>query len=76
MDAMKYAERLSCESKWSHATYRYLKAAFIIQFLDDERRDTLSDRGRKPSVTVPLEADPKEYADGGTLAQHVDELLE
>lgn len=35
---MKYAERLACESKWSQATYRYLKAAFLIQFMDDEDR--------------------------------------
>ncbi|KAM3183630.1 hypothetical protein ACTXT7_009965 [Hymenolepis weldensis] len=76
MDAMKYAERLACESKWSHATYRYLKAAFIIQFLDDELRASLSDNGRKSSVTVPIEVNPKEYADGGTLSRHVDELLE
>nr|CDS33140.2 tetratricopeptide repeat protein 39B [Hymenolepis microstoma] len=76
MDAMKYAERLACESKWSHATYRYLKAAFIIQFLDDEQRTSLSDNAKNPSVTVPIVIDPKEYADGGTLFHHVNELLE
>ncbi|VDN13162.1 unnamed protein product [Dibothriocephalus latus] len=33
---MKYAERLACESKWSQATYRYLKAALLLQFMDEE----------------------------------------
>ncbi|KAM7533182.1 hypothetical protein Aperf_G00000119735 [Anoplocephala perfoliata] len=76
MDAMKYAERLSCESKWSNATYRYLKAAFIIQFLDDERRAALCGSETGSSLTVPIKSDPNEDADGGTLSRHVTELLE
>ncbi len=82
MNAMKYAERLACESKWSHATYRYLKAAFIIQFMDDEQRAGVDDIGsRKLSnvvagATAPIQRDPSEDADGGTMALHVDQLLE
>ncbi|KAL7055760.1 hypothetical protein AAHC03_022653 [Spirometra sp. Aus1] len=38
LQAMKYAERLACESKWSQATYRYLKAALIIQFMEEEAK--------------------------------------
>lgn len=76
MDAMKYAERLACESKWSHATYRYLIAAFIIQFLDDERRAALCESEGQSSLAVPIKTDPNEDADGGTLSRHVAELLE
>lgn len=78
MDAMKYAERLSCESKWSHATYGYLKAAFIIQFLDDERRNAAIENAcsRKSSITMPITSNPKDDVDGGTLAKHAEELLE
>ena len=78
MDAMKYAERLACESKWSHATYTYMKAVFIIQFLDGERRAALcgTSKERRKSVTVPIFSDPRQDADGGDLAHQVDELLE
>ncbi|KAL5104378.1 Tetratricopeptide repeat protein 39B [Taenia crassiceps] len=78
MDAMKYAERLACESKWSNATYRYLQAVFIIQFLDEERRAAVCAKvhSRKGSTTAPLICDPKDDADGGVLAKNVEDLLE
>ncbi|VDD79539.1 unnamed protein product [Mesocestoides corti] len=74
MDAMKYAERLTCESKWSHATYRYLMAAFIIQFLEEERRAATEGAGKTPPSS-PISTDPREDADGGTLAKHAEDLL-
>lgn len=72
MQAMNYAERLACESKWSHATYRYLKAAFIIQFMDDEARTGNSGGGQiaTASADVPIDLD------GGSMAAHVTQLLE
>ncbi|KAL5965505.1 Tetratricopeptide repeat protein 39B, partial [Taenia solium] len=78
MDAMKYAERLACESKWSNATYRYLQAVFIIQFLDEERRAAVCAKNpsRKASTSAPIICDPKDDADGGVLAKNVEDLLE
>ncbi|EUB56265.1 Tetratricopeptide repeat protein 39B [Echinococcus granulosus] len=78
MDAMKYAERLACESKWSNATYRYLQAVFIIQFLDEERIAAAhsNNTSRKASSPAPVDCDPKDDADGGVLAKNVEDLLE
>ncbi|VDL90769.1 unnamed protein product [Schistocephalus solidus] len=94
LQAMKYAERLACESKWSQATYRYLKAALIIQFMEEEakagcdisgdRFASLKDRRLTPvslsgyviNKEEPKERDVSEDADGGTMALHVEKLLE
>lgn len=37
--AMKYAERLCKESRWSKATYTYQKASFLLM-CDDHTEDT------------------------------------
>ena len=37
--AMKFAERLCRESRWSKATYTYQKAAFLLT-CDDHTKDT------------------------------------
>ncbi|BHF81908.1 Tetratricopeptide repeat protein 39B [Sparganum proliferum] len=94
LQAMKYAERLACESKWSQATYRYLKAALIMQFMEEEARagsdvsadrfSALKDRRLTPvslsgyvvNKETPTERDVTEDADGGTMALHVEKLLE
>ncbi|TGZ59751.1 hypothetical protein CRM22_008904 [Opisthorchis felineus] len=35
LTAIKYVDKLATESLWSQATYRYMKATFLIQILDE-----------------------------------------
>ncbi|VDP07512.1 unnamed protein product [Schistosoma mattheei] len=33
--AILYTEKLALESRWSQASYRYMKAAFLLQSIED-----------------------------------------
>lgn len=71
ISAVEFVEKLACESQWSQASYRYMKAAFLIQHLDDLRNEPPD---QQKAVT------PKNnyglYKNREEIYEHLDKLLE
>ncbi|KAA0198670.1 Tetratricopeptide repeat protein 39B [Fasciolopsis buskii] len=70
MKAVQCAERLACESQWSQASYRYMKAAFLLQWLDDPGVGT-----PKPTDKTFPTTDFSQYETRGKTIEHIDKLL-
>ncbi|TPP67426.1 Tetratricopeptide repeat protein 39B [Fasciola gigantica] len=70
MKAVQCAETLVCESQWSQASYRYMKAAFLLQWLDDPGVGT-----PKPSETKFPNTDFSQYETREKTIEHIDKLL-
>ncbi|KAA3677904.1 uncharacterized protein DEA37_0009238 [Paragonimus westermani] len=71
LSAVKYAEKLACESQWSQATYRYMKAAFLIQYLDDPGTSVPTPSGKDPVS----EHSYGSFKNRDEILQHIDKLL-
>ncbi|CAL8090619.1 unnamed protein product [Calicophoron daubneyi] len=70
MQAVRYTEKLACESRWSEASYRYMKAAFLLQYLDDPGADT-----PRPGDQKFFLEDGESFRDRKKMIEHVDKLL-
>ncbi|CAH8644725.1 unnamed protein product [Dicrocoelium dendriticum] len=69
--AVGYAERLAQESQWSQATYRYMTASFLIQYLDDPGAN-FQVTDDKPAAMKSVEG---LYSSREQIYQKIDKLL-
>ncbi|VDP69314.1 unnamed protein product [Echinostoma caproni] len=70
MKAVRCAEKLVKESQWSQASYRYMKAAFLLQWLDDPGIRT----PKADQTTFPT-TDFSPYETREKTIEHIDQLL-